>query len=161
MNTQFSLVLVAVFIGLSPALTVGAGSAHAANDCDFEFTRSVPTVLGAQITGSGWAACADVPPDTHSLTLALEYEDRGRWMVASQKTDTTVPPRYPSRHSYDVSAACYGGTWAHRSSDTRHNPGTRVPVRQRVEHPRRVRPPVPEPILIRRRRYDHRTYRDA
>lgn len=111
MITRSSLILVAALVGLSPALTIGTGPARAVDDCDFEFTRTVPTVLGAQITGSGWAACADVPPDSHSLTLALEYEDRGRWVVAARKTDATVPPRYPSRHSYDVSAACYAGTW--------------------------------------------------
>ena len=64
MITRSSLILVAALVGLSPALTIGTGPARAVDDCDFEFTRTVPTVLGAQITGSGWAACADVPPDS-------------------------------------------------------------------------------------------------
>lgn len=107
------MIAVAVLVGIAPAATVGTGPAHAVADCDFEFTYSRPTVLpyAQQIQGSGWTACADVPPDLHHLTIALEYENGGRWEVASSKTDDAIPPKYPSRHTYDVSAACYAGTW--------------------------------------------------
>jgi len=35
-----------------------------------------------------------------------------RWEVASQRPDSTIPPPYKAGgHGYDVSAACYAGTW--------------------------------------------------
>ena len=112
MNARFILVLAAALAGLSPTLTVGTGPAHAAKDCDFEFNPERPTVIGAQITGHGVAAC-DIPPDRHVVTLALEYRDRGRWEVASvSRPDSTIPgPWRTGRHQYRVSAACYAGTW--------------------------------------------------
>lgn len=111
MKTKIGLVSAAVLIGMRPAVTVGTGMAHAALSCDFEFTRSVPTVLSPQITGDGIAAC-DVPPDEHIVTLALEHEESGRWEVVSQRSDSTIPPPYRAgEHSYTVSAACYAGRW--------------------------------------------------
>ncbi|MEV5837339.1 hypothetical protein [Nocardia sp. NPDC052112] len=105
------IIAAAVLIGMSPAATVGTGTAHAALSCDFDFTHSVPTVLPPQITGDGIAAC-DVAPDEHIVTLALEHEEGGRWEVASTRTDSSVPPPYRAGgHSYTVSAACYAGRW--------------------------------------------------
>lgn len=112
MNTRIGLVLIAALVGVGPALTVGTGTAHAVNDCDFEFSPSTPTVLSPQITGEGVAAC-DVPPDRHIVTLALEWEHGGQWEVASvSQPDSTIPgPWGTGRHHYEVSAACYAGTW--------------------------------------------------
>ncbi len=111
MNTRFGLVLAAALVGLSPALTVGTGPARAVNDCDFEFATSNPDVYKPQITGRGLAGC-DAPPDSHRVQLALEYEQGGRWVVASVKTDNTIPPPFRAGgHRYEVSAACYAGTW--------------------------------------------------
>ncbi len=54
-------------------------------------------------------AFCDVPPEEHSLTLALEYKDRDRWANGSYVTDRTIPSH--SGHPYEVSAACYAGEW--------------------------------------------------
>lgn len=111
MNTRFGLVLVAALVGVSPTLTVGTGPARAVNDCDFIFPTNHPDVRSPQITGRGLAGC-DTPPDSHQVQLALEYEQGGRWVVASAKTDNTVPPTFKSGgRRYEVSAACYAGTW--------------------------------------------------
>ncbi|WP_040833707.1 hypothetical protein [Nocardia brevicatena] len=108
---RFGLISAAVLIGMSPAATVGTGTARAALSCDFEFTRSVPTVLPPQITGDGIAAC-DVPPDEHIVTLSLDYQEGGKWVSASTRPDSTIPPPYRAGgHSYTVSAACYAGRW--------------------------------------------------
>ena len=84
---------------------------HAVNDCDFIFPANHPDVRSPQITGGGLAGC-DAPPDSHRVQLALEYEQGGRWVVASVKTDNAVPPTFKSGgRRYEVSTACYAGTW--------------------------------------------------
>ncbi|WP_280454176.1 hypothetical protein [Nocardia brasiliensis] len=62
------------------------------------------------IIGNGVAQC-DVPPDEHILTLALEYQQGGKWVNAAFITDSGIPPGPPSSRSYEVRAACYAGTW--------------------------------------------------
>ncbi|AFU04650.1 hypothetical protein [Nocardia brasiliensis] len=63
-----------------------------------------------QIIGNGFAQC-DVPPIEHILTLALEYNQGGKWMNAAYITDAGIPPGPPNSRSYEVKAACYAGTW--------------------------------------------------
>ncbi|MEV6341329.1 hypothetical protein AB0M12_42245 [Nocardia vinacea] len=92
-------------------LTDGAGPANAsAKSCGFEFSRSLPMVLTPQITARGLAQC-DAPPEEHTLTLALQYDNKGRWETASSKTDSSIPPSAPGFATYEVSAACYAGRW--------------------------------------------------
>lgn len=69
-------------------------------------------MIPPQVIGYGFAGC-DTPPDEHVATLALEYEQGGRWVVASAaQPDRTIPPPYRlGGHHYQVSAACYSGTW--------------------------------------------------
>lgn len=112
MKIRLALIVVAALIGVGPALTVGAGPAHATKDCDFEFSPSTPSVYLPQILGEGVAAC-DVPPDRHVVTLALEWKHGEQWEVASvSQPDATIPgPWGTGRHHYKVSAACYAGEW--------------------------------------------------
>ena len=111
MNTRLGLIMVAALVSVVPALTVGTGPAHATNDCNFIFSTNRPDVRSPEITGRGLAGC-DVPPDSHEVQLALEYQQGSRWVVASVKTDSTVPPTFRSGgRRYEVSAACYSGTW--------------------------------------------------
>ncbi len=91
--------------------TGGSGIAQAAaKSCAFEFTWTKPGVYPPQIIARGVAQC-EVPPEEHILTLALEYQNRGVWEVASAKEDRTLPPQAPNFASYQVSATCYAGTW--------------------------------------------------
>lgn len=101
----------AAAIVVAALATNGTGPAHAAaKSCGFEFTWTQPSVIGAQILGRGVAQC-DVPPDEHRLVLALEYKKADRWETASSITDETRPPAPPGHAAYEVSAACYAGTW--------------------------------------------------
>ncbi|MBF6221801.1 hypothetical protein IU479_27275 [Nocardia abscessus] len=51
--------------------TGGAGSAHAAKSCGFEFTWTRPTVLPPQVIARGVAQCTE-PPEEHIVVLKLE-----------------------------------------------------------------------------------------
>ncbi|MBF6062988.1 hypothetical protein IU500_12570 [Nocardia terpenica] len=100
----------AVLFAATGIAAAGAGTAHAAQSCGFDFTWSQPMVLAPQIIARGIAQC-DVPPEEHILTLALEYQNHGVWENATYRTDRTIPPGPPNFASYEVSAACYAGTW--------------------------------------------------
>ncbi|MFG3616650.1 hypothetical protein [Nocardia sp. NPDC047654] len=104
--------LCSAVLGTAPA---GATtSAHpqfiAAKSCGFEFTYSRPSVYPPKITGNGVAQC-DGPPEEHILTLALEYQQGGRWVNAAHITEGAIPPTPPKSRMYEVSAACYAGNW--------------------------------------------------
>ncbi|WP_216916945.1 hypothetical protein [Nocardia noduli] len=102
----------AAILALTAVFTcgTGTGSAHAEKSCGFEFTFSQPTVLGSQILGRGLAQC-DVTPSEHLLTLSLERQQSGRWETISHRTTGALPPGPPNSLSYEVSAACYEGSW--------------------------------------------------
>ncbi|MEU7214512.1 hypothetical protein [Nocardia iowensis] len=95
---------------IAPAYASPPATFVSAKSCGFEFTYSRPSVYPPKITGNGVAQC-DVPPDEHILTLALEYQQGGKWVNAAYITDPAIPPGPPNFRSYEVSAACYAGTW--------------------------------------------------
>lgn len=105
------LALTAVSVSVPAAADAPAPDALA-KSCGFEFTWTQPTVLPAQaqILGRGFAQC-DVRPDEHVLTLGLEYKQGDKWVNAASITDRTPPPVPLGVQTYDVSAACYSGTW--------------------------------------------------
>ncbi|WP_328408211.1 hypothetical protein [Nocardia sp. NBC_00403] len=97
-------------LGTAPATASAQPLDIAAKSCGFEFTWSTPMVTSPQITALGFAQC-DAPPDEHTLTLALEYDNHGRWENAAYRTDRSIPPGPPNYTSYETSAACYAGKW--------------------------------------------------
>ncbi|MEV5838463.1 hypothetical protein [Nocardia sp. NPDC052112] len=107
-----------IFVGILGAAALGTAPAAAsaqpvdvsAKSCGFEFSRTLPMVLTPQITARGLAQC-DAPPEEHTLTLALQYDNNGRWETACSKTDSSIPPGAPGFATYEVSAACYAGRW--------------------------------------------------
>jgi hypothetical protein len=90
--------------------TGGAGSAHAAKSCGFEFTWTRPTVLPPQVIARGVAQCTE-PPEEHLVVLKLEFQPAGRsrWEVASAAPQNRTIPSPDAR--YEVSAPCYAGSW--------------------------------------------------
>ncbi|MBF6464772.1 hypothetical protein IU427_06180 [Nocardia beijingensis] len=109
-----------ILVGILGSAVLGTAPAEAMTDihtefiaaksCGFEFTYSRPSVYAPKITGNGVAQC-DGPPEEHILTLALEYQQGGRWVNAAHITDAAIPPAPPKSRTYEVSAACYAGTW--------------------------------------------------
>ncbi|PXX61640.1 hypothetical protein DFR70_108198 [Nocardia tenerifensis] len=94
----------------APAYASPPAAFVAAKSCGFEFTYSRPSVYPPQIKGNGVAQC-DAPPEEHFLTLSLEYKQGGQWVTAAYINDSGIPPGPPNSRSYEVSAACYAGTW--------------------------------------------------
>ncbi|WP_306363404.1 hypothetical protein [Nocardia sp. CC227C] len=104
-------VATAAALAVAGVATVGTAPAEAAaKSCGFEFTHRQPSVYPPEIIGNGFAQC-DVPPEEHSLILALEYRQGERWVNAAHIRDAGIPPGPPGRRSYEVKAACYAGTW--------------------------------------------------
>lgn len=107
---------IAIATGVTIAAALGTPAATAdtsfvaAKSCGFEFLYSAPSVYPPVIRGNGVAQC-DAPPNEHVLTLSLEYRSGDSWVTASAKTDKEIPPGPPRYKSYEVSAACYAGTW--------------------------------------------------
>lgn len=109
-----------IFVGILSSAALGTVPAEAttgthpefivAKSCGFEFTYSRPSVYPPEIKGNGVTQC-DGPPEEHILTLALEYQQGGRWVNAAYITDAAPPPQPPNSRTYEVSAACYAGTW--------------------------------------------------
>jgi|GEM_PF-3946992 len=110
---RHTITAVTVTILAAALVTIGIGPVRAqqALDCGFDFSPSRPDVRPPQIMADALGAC-DTPPDTHTAIMDLEYRQGSQWVVASTRTDNSIPPPYrEGGHHYSVSAACYAGIW--------------------------------------------------